>query len=332
MSTLVVYSDTSDGYLVAGDYAANVGGPASADYSAARSGTSSLDAYTTYTGISVGQAHTDSSWYDSDLGEWVYSEQFWVDESFLSFDTSALTSGATVSAAVLRVTSYTDVSTTDFDIQARLRDWGTSLTTADWVAGADLSGLTLLGSYATSSGFTANTGYDLSDTAMAANVNKTGPTRMLLCSSRTTAGTAPTGDEYVAIRAADYTGTTRDPQLTVTYAAGRTPDGPGPTMDAVILCPSGTKTLTAAAIIKGSGGGSFTGNAAIKRNQPGSFAADAVLSVGRSGSLTAAAVIAKPQAGSFAANAVIAKTITGSLTSDAIRLRTFYFGSGPDPR
>ena len=123
MSTLVVYSDTSDGELVAGDYAGNVGWPASADYSAARSGTSSLDAYTTYTGISVGQAHTDSSWYDSDLGEWVYSEQFWVDESFLSFDTSGLTSGATVSAAVLKLTSIIDGSTTDFDIQARLRDW-----------------------------------------------------------------------------------------------------------------------------------------------------------------------------------------------------------------
>jgi len=222
VSTLVVYADTSDGAMVAGDYAANAGGPASADYSAARSGTSSLAAYTTDTGISVGQVHTDASWWDDDLGETFYSEQFWVYESFLSFDTSALTSGATVSAAVLRVTSSGDVSTTDFDIQARLRDWGTSLTTADWVAGADLSGLTLLGSYATSSGFTANTGYDLSDTAMAANVNKTGTTRMLLCSSRTVGNTAPTGDEFVSTYSSDYTGTTRDPVLTVTYAAGAT--------------------------------------------------------------------------------------------------------------
>jgi len=331
MSTLVVYADTSDEALGSDDgYGQDFETSWNGTYSAARSGTG-YSRYPIYSGVeAVGQQYVVGNvFYDGDDH---FYDWFAVYESFLAFDTSSIPDGDTVSAAVLRVTVSGDSSDTDFDIQARLRDWGTTVTIADWVAGADLSGLTLLGSYATSSGFTVNTGYDLSDTAMAANVSKTGSTRMLLCSSRTVGNNAPTGDERVFAYSADYTGTTRDPKLTVTYAAGRTPDGPGPTMDAVILCPSGTKTLTAAAIIKGSGGGSFTGNAAIKRNQPGSFAADAVLSVGRSGSLTAAAVIAKPQAGSFAANAVIAKTITGSLTSDAIRLRTFYFGSGPDPR
>jgi len=47
---------------------------------------------------------------------------------------------------------------------------------------------------------------------------------MLLCSSRTTGNNAPTTTEYVNIYSADYTGTTRDPVLTVTYAAGGSTD------------------------------------------------------------------------------------------------------------
>jgi len=211
VSTLVVYSDTSDATLLSLDGVDDEYDPVGGAYPPARAGTGS-DLFD-YLGVSSTLAYVGQY-----CGTWAYVPYVW--ETFLGFDTSSIPDGDTVSAAVLRVTSYADSSTTDFDIQARLRDWGTTVTTADWVAGADLSGLTLLGSYATSSGFTANTGYDLSDTAMAANVNKTGSTRMLLCSSRTTNNNAPTTPEYVGTYSSDYTGTTRDPKLTVTYAAG----------------------------------------------------------------------------------------------------------------
>ena len=166
-----------------------------------------------WSGISVGQ------WY-SNSGEPDYIDTSVVYEAFLGFDTSAIGDTDTISAAVLNVTSNADVSTTDFDLQARLRDWGTTVTTADWVAGASLSGLTLLAHYATSGGFTANSAYNFVDDAMPANTSKTGTTRMLLCSSRTVSGTDPSGDEYVAIKSAETTGTTSDPKLTVTYSAG----------------------------------------------------------------------------------------------------------------
>ena len=199
MSTLVVYSDTSDGSLES-KHASSV--------ATAQAGNLLSVTATAYTVI--GQFN--------DLGETGY---YYVWEAFLSFDTSAIGTDA-VSAAVLSVTSdISDNSETDFAIEARLRDWGTTLTTADWVAGASLSGLTLLGSYPTASGFVPGTTYDLSDTAMAANVNKTGSTRMLLDSSRHVAASAPATD-HVYIRPADYTGTTSDPKLTVTYAAGAT--------------------------------------------------------------------------------------------------------------
>ena len=209
MSTLVVYSDTTDGYIAS----SNTSTGATNDYAIVRAGTW-LVADTTQTNLWVGQDWT----YDVENDENSLS----VDEAFLGFDTSSIPDTDTVSAAVFNLTSSGDFSTTDFTIEARLYDWGTGLTTADWVAGASLSGLTLLAHRDTASGWTGNTAYDLTDDAFAANVNKTGTTRLLLCSSRTTAGTSPTIDvrEYVNAYSADSTGTTADPKLTVTYAAG----------------------------------------------------------------------------------------------------------------
>jgi hypothetical protein len=206
VSTLVVYADVSDGYIQSnsGDQFAGPQGV----YADARAGTG-LVANTTATALSLGQ-QMSSDGYD----------QYTVWEPFLGFDTSALGS-ATVGSAVLNLTSNSDGSSVDFTVQARLCDWGATLTTADWVAGGSLSGLTLLGSYDTSGGFVPGTAYDFSDTAMAANVNKAGTTRMLLCSSRTVSNNVPAGpSEWINPRAADYTGTTSDPKLTVTYSAG----------------------------------------------------------------------------------------------------------------
>lgn len=206
MSTLVVYADAADGTIQSGgDFDS---------YASARAGTGGvLQANTAATDHEVGQYYANS-------GDPDFIDTNSVFESFESFDTSSVGSGSTVSSAVLRLTSSADYSVTDFTLQARLHDWGASLTTADFVAGASLSGLTLLAHYATSGGFTANTAYDLADDAFAANVSKTASTRILLCSSRTVSGTAPSGQESVLYRSADYTGTTNDPRLTVTYTAG----------------------------------------------------------------------------------------------------------------
>ena len=201
MSTLVVYAGVEDGYVQSvGDVEFEE------TYVDARSG-ANLFVDTALTYARVGQL------YQSGPDLWA------VREAFLGFDTSAVGTD-TISAAVLNVTSSADYSTTDFTIEARLRDWGATLTTADFVAGASLSGLTSLATKTTASGFTAGTAYDFTDVAMPANVNKTGTTRMLLCSSRTTGNNEPTGNEYVDFRSADYTGTTSDPKLTVTHAAG----------------------------------------------------------------------------------------------------------------
>src|ERR671913_389683 len=63
-------------------------------------------------------------------------------EIFAAFDTSAIPSGATVSAAVYNprlTTSFAGAASDTFE--ARARDWGSAVETSDWVPGADLSAL-----------------------------------------------------------------------------------------------------------------------------------------------------------------------------------------------
>jgi hypothetical protein len=251
MSTLIVYADLADGFI---DSSSGMGGT----YATSRNGTFSLTANSSGVNLPVGQYNYDV--FESD------PVTYFVDEGFLSFDTSSIGSGATVTAAVLRVTSAGS-GPPDSRIEARLHDWGTSLTTADWVAGASLSGKTLL-AYV-SANFVYQTGYDFTDVALPANVNKTGSTRLLLCEKNTVDNVS---SNYTAVElyaySSDQSGTTYDPKLTVTYNAARTPDGPGLTLDAV-LSKTQTGSFTAAAVLKKAQTGSFTANAVTKKTASG---------------------------------------------------------------
>jgi len=218
MSTLVVYSDTTDGFLTSEDSEWNDGeGYLGGDYAAARAGLG-VDASGNPAPPAANTASSTASIGQYRAGPFHVSHYYYaVYQSFLSFDTSSVGSGSTVSAVVLNLTSDYDSSITDFIIEARLFDWGTTLTTADWVTSP--SG-TLLAHYGTASGWGSASAHDFVDDAFPANVNKVGSTRLLLNSSRQVSNTSPTGAENVGLLPADYGGTTSDPQLTVTYAAG----------------------------------------------------------------------------------------------------------------
>lgn len=118
-------------------------------------------------------------------------------EVFLSFDTSGVV--GTIQSATLSLKSTNDQSTTDFVLEARLRDWGATLESADWVAGDSLAGLTLLASMNTSGWATSGYNVLTSEAAFASNINKTGATRIVLSSSRHRAATTPAGLERVGI-------------------------------------------------------------------------------------------------------------------------------------
>lgn len=200
MTTTVVYSSTADGHI----------NSANAAYATARTGGTLTVDTSTSSQNAVGQV-----------------EFFGYNcaEGFLDFDTSGIPDADTVSAAVLDVYGSQDSSTTNFTIEARLQNWGGTLTTADWVSGADLGTPTLLASRSTASGWSTSAYNTFTDTAFPANVNKTGVTYVMLCSDRHRVGNDPGagGSEFVRFYSADDSGTTRDPKLTVTHAGAGNP-------------------------------------------------------------------------------------------------------------
>jgi hypothetical protein len=199
MTVTTVFSGAADGWIDSQD--------SSSSYATARTG-GTLAAESAATTFNVGQNYNGLSTYSCR-------------EGFLSFDTSAITDTDVVSVIVLDVWLVTDTSTTDFTLEARERDWGASLTTADWVSGASLSGLTLMASISTS-GIGATGAYKtLTSQAsfLTATNLKTGTVYLLLDSSRHVGNNQPTGQEFILMSSADNAGTTQDPKLTITHAA-----------------------------------------------------------------------------------------------------------------
>lgn len=203
MTVTVVYSDSSDAEVSSTD----------ATYTTARSG-SALVA-NTGTDPAVGQLHGIS-------GYTCY-------ETFLRFDTSAIPDGDVVSAATVAIGRSNDSTGTDFTLEARARDWGATVETADFVAGASLGGLTLLAS--TNAG-TMTAGGVLTTLTSTGSfpgaINKTGFTSMVLVSDRHRSADVPGNftNEFIRIYPGDNPGTTLDPTLTVTHAANNPPSTP----------------------------------------------------------------------------------------------------------
>ena len=202
-TTTTVYSDTADG----------LNQNSSTVYLTARSGGGTFQVRTTNTQEEGGQTFATPNYIFQEL--------------MFGWDTSAIDDADTVSAAVVDLWLLTDLSTTDHTQELRLHDWGATLTSADFVAGADLGSKTLLASIATS-GIGATGAYKtFTDVAMPANVNKTGFTRVVLCTDRMRNADVPTGNERMDWSMADTSGTTNDPKLTVTHAAAAAATNPG---------------------------------------------------------------------------------------------------------
>lgn len=179
-------------------------------YANARAGTASFS-------LSGNPASVGQVFFDFGGGDQFYD----CVEQFVGFDTSSIADSDIVSQVVLDMYLTADNSTTDFTINARTKDWGASVTSADWVAGASLSGLTLLASLSTS-GIGATGAYKTltSQAAFLTAPNiKTGTVFAVLSSSRLESGTTPTGEEYVQFSTSSESGTTQDPKLTITHSA-----------------------------------------------------------------------------------------------------------------
>ena len=152
MATLTVYAKTSDGYI--DSY--------STDYSAARAGTGTL--------------YVDTPGDTLSCGQFLIGDTYHVYEAFFQYDTSALPDASVVFAVKEELYLSLDQSYTDYTEEVRTYDWGDTLTTDDWVAGANLGNYTLLSSRTVN----PSAGYNEFPTSanFIAAISKTGDTRL----------------------------------------------------------------------------------------------------------------------------------------------------------
>ena len=187
MSTYTFYAAVNDGSLRS----------TGADYASARAGSLLVES------PAAGQDHMT-------VGQNVSR----VYEGFLRFDTNSVPDSYSITSAILSTYLQSSGYYLTYSLEAREHDWGTTLTTADYVAGASLLSHTLLASYPSAS---MSDAYDSwhTEITFTSYINKSGYTRIILCSSNTTTDVAPVGNETVTIRTSEYSGTSFDPCLTV---------------------------------------------------------------------------------------------------------------------
>lgn len=136
----------------------------------------------------------------------------WGYEGFIAFDTSAVV--GTITSVTLSLRGVVNSLSTNFIIEARLHDWGATVTTADWLARATLGTKTLVASKSTVGWSTAGYNALTSEAAFLTGINQSGFTRLVLCSDRHRNGLG-SGNEWLAFASADTADTTSDPKLVI---------------------------------------------------------------------------------------------------------------------
>lgn len=188
---VTIYATTPDGHIYGSD----------ATYATARSTSDFEDASGTTFG--VGQA----------TGYTVY-------RGFLAFDTGAvLPADATVTDVKLGMKVSNNFSTTDFVVTVKEFAWTSPLVTNKET---DYDGcLAEAGGYTwkdtSDGGFTTGTYYESASLTNGYVAVGSGTTYYCLISSRDSAGTTPTNNEFLYLYAAEQSGTGSDPYLVVTY-------------------------------------------------------------------------------------------------------------------
>lgn len=130
------------------------------------------------------------------------------------FDTSALTSGATVSAAVVSILGGGKSSTDSYSVRlvATTPASNTALSTADW----DQFGSTSLANEITLASYSTSAYNDFTMTDLTA-VSKTSITKLGFRLTGEIAVSTPTGTNFIQAASADTALTTSDPKIVVTY-------------------------------------------------------------------------------------------------------------------
>lgn len=155
-----------------------------------------------------------------------FSSTYTIRAFYLSFDTSSLGAGAVISTSVFTLygTGTAENVTNAPVAQIRPKAWGPTLETTDWIdfnPDTNWTGLTLMADKTVSTWNETDGAANDFTHRSSADINKTGPTEVVVALDKAASATAPTGANSFSTYTADQTGTTTDPLLTVTYTPAR---------------------------------------------------------------------------------------------------------------
>ena len=158
---------------------------------------------------------------------------YWVNRGYLSFDTSSIPPGATITDVELSLKADNDYSDDDFDVEIWKFNWSEPLGNS-MEANYDAAGAVKDDAiWRNTSGMSTDVYYDSSslDTSW---INLTGDTKYQLRSEYDVNDSSPTGSEYIDVYSADSSAGNQ-PVLRVTYTANTAPtwDSIGVTPDPV---------------------------------------------------------------------------------------------------
>lgn len=158
------------------------------------------------------------------VGQHFQTPNFFAWQAFMAFDTSLV---AAVSSAklVIRINDSLH-GATEFDVEARLIDFGATVENADWVPAASLTSLPLLATVNTTAVNANNILVDITETggSFSNNLNFGGTTRLMLSSSIFRTGPCATGDQSFTFFGTSQTGTVDDPRIVITTIAAASSD------------------------------------------------------------------------------------------------------------
>jgi hypothetical protein len=194
-----------------------------------------------YNSVRGGNALTATASAQHYAGQHNLSGTFYLYEAFLDFDTSSVV--GTISSVVLKVYGYSLAIDNSYTLEARLYPFGTSLTTADWVPGSDMSGDTLLATLASGS-FSVGAYNSFTDVALVSNINQAGSTRFYIATDRMRTSTSPANNKQETAGWDSATGT-NPPQLVIT--TGNATGALTSTLAAVTSSATGTLEIAGAA-------------------------------------------------------------------------------------
>ena len=193
MTTFTIFAETSDGRITS----------RSAVYSNARAGTGTLIAI-------------DNASQGTFMGNQFVSPNYSVFQGFYDFDTSAIPVSDTIDSATVSLHGTTvPVQGDPLNAEMRIKDWGPTLTTSDFVAGANLSSNTRIALFNAGSWSTNVYNDFTSDAAFLTEIIAGGNTRMFVSSSATRLNITPTAVNRLENFFANEPGTTNDPKLVV---------------------------------------------------------------------------------------------------------------------